>query len=68
MKGLCEVINHTYIMFDPLFEKIVSVKDQEISGVLGICVDKILCKIKKRKCRLIKGYAFGEKLENGYSI
>lgn len=45
MKGLCEFVNHTYIMFDPSQKFLISIEEQRISGVFGICLDKPMCQV-----------------------
>lgn len=36
-----------------------------ITGVIGSCVDGMLCPIEMRKCRIIGASFLGKKLENG---
>lgn len=45
---------------------IVSVGNKNmVVGMLGKCIDKFLCSIKKRKCRIIGHHSTGTKYENG---
>ena len=36
-----------------------------ITGTIGSCIDKMLCRIDKRKCKIIGKLGLGVKLENG---
>lgn len=69
MKGLCEITNQTFIMFEPHLKSFVNIERKRITGVVGSCFDKILCSsLAKRKCTIIGNNQFGIKLENGILI
>lgn len=45
---------------------IMSVENEKvITGALGSCIDRILCPIGKRRCRIIGRLGLGVKHENG---
>ena len=56
--------NHCLRFFK--LEHLISVKDERmITGAIGSCIDKMLCRIDKRKCRIIGRLGLGLKLDNG---
>lgn len=64
--ALCEFANQTLVVLDLNFSPILSIHDQNVlTGGIGSCVDRLLCKKEIRKCTIIGHNDLGSKQANG---
>ena len=64
--NLCEAANQTLVIADLNFAPILTIKDRNrLTGGMGMCVDRLLCKKSVRKCLVVGHNDLGSKQENG---
>lgn len=64
--NLCEFANQTLAIADFNFPPILAIKDRNVlTGGIGSCADRLLCKRSIRKCLVVGHNDIGSKLDNG---
>ena len=66
---LCRLPNYTIIVTTVEFAQLSEVQTEgglyRIVGLMGACLDKLLCPFRERKCKIVGRTALGVRLDNG---
>lgn len=64
--GFCKVENQTLSVFTINDQYLLGIRNtNQLTGILGRCMDRLLCESRKRKCEIVSTSKLGTKQGNG---